>query len=793
MVHGEHKKARSEIIAYDKVRQSSIMNMDMDHHMLTKDLDLLKRKFSIFQEISSAIVALDNITSVANLLLDFAINYTNAEKGSLMLINEKGELYILAARDIDTHFIRDYKAKIGEGIAGTVAKDCVPFLVEDIEKDTRFKGKKRDRYKTSSFISCPIMSRKKLLGVFNINDKKDGAPFTEDEFELMKIIANQAAIALENAFLMNQLKHKAAELEEINRKLMDEDVAKTDYLTRVSHELRTPLNSIKGAIYYLLQTEEVGKDARKDFYTIISQETGTLISVIENLLDFIRLEDETKIVSKTIINVAVLLREISASKTLQNELKKKNLLLDLAIKDDISDIVGDKLKISQFFLNLLEGLSHYLENGDVIRISSEENALLEISLDLSSRMPEAVLNWLLTTKKLFDTDQPEQAVKLYLARKVAEVHRWNLEIQNKDDTCTLRIKILRNTEQKIEAAIKASLDMFVEFVSDILNVDICSIMLADNLTGDLTIKSSCGLSDEIINRTRVRPGDKIAGWVAIEGKPLLIENIENDPKFGKKSIKQYTSKSLIALPLKFQDRVVGVLNINNKRNAEELTIKDFRIASLISERISYFINKFTSGEYGESDLKRFMNSFESLINAEKRYHKKQSVLTDLIMGILDELGASEEDKKIAPYISVVYDFGLTLIDERVLLKKTLSSSEASSLKFHPYNTVFLLDTLEFSDAIKKAILHHHERYDGSGYPDGLEGDEIPLLSRVIAVADSFFAMTMDRPYRKKVSREKAIEEIMQGAGSLYDPAVTTALEKVMRDVYLQVREQRPLR
>ncbi len=741
---------------------------------------LLKRKFEIFQEISRAIVAMDNITSVANLLLDVAVNYTNAEKGSLMLINEKGELYILAARDIDTQFIRDYKAKIGEGIAGTVAKDSIPFLVEDIEQDPRFKGKKRDRYKTKSFISCPIMSRKKTLGVFNINDKRDGAPFSEDEFDLMKIIANQAAIALENAFLMNQLKHKAADLEDINRKLMEDDVAKTDYLIRVSHELRTPLNSIKGAIYYLLQAENLEKDVRKEFYTIISQETGTLISVIENLLDFIRLEDETKVISKSIINIAVLLREIADSKILHHELKKKNVRLELSVKDDISDIVGDKLKIHQFFLNMLEGLSHYLEDGDVIRIRTEENEFLEVFLDVSRRMPDSVVNWRLNPKKLFDTDLSEEAVKLYLARKVAEVHRWQVEFENSEDTCSLCIKIFRNTEQKIETTIKASLDMFVEYVSDLLNVDICSIMLSDQLTGDLTIKSSRGLSDDIIGRTRVRPGDKIAGWVAIEGKPLFIENVENDPKFGKKSIKQYTSKSLIALPLKYQDKVVGVLNINNKRNAEELTDTDFRIASLISERISYFVNKFTSGECDESDLKRFMNSFESLITAEKRYHKKQSVLTELIVGILDEIDAPEEEKRVAPYISLVYDFGLTLIDDSILMKKKLSSTESRSLKSHPYNTVFLLDTLEFSDDIKKAILHHHEHYDGTGYPDGLKGDDIPLLARVIAVADSFFAMTTDRPYRKKVSKEKAIEEIIQGAGSLYDPTVAFALAKVIQ-------------
>jgi len=106
--------------------------------------------------------------------------------------------------------------------------------------------KKRDRYKTKSFISCPILHKNRLLGVLNINDKKDGSPFTNDEFTLIKTISNQAAIIIQNAFLMNQLKMKATDLEEVNKKLIEFDVSKTEFLTRVSHELRTPLNSIKG-------------------------------------------------------------------------------------------------------------------------------------------------------------------------------------------------------------------------------------------------------------------------------------------------------------------------------------------------------------------------------------------------------------------------------------------------------------------------------------------------------------------------------------------------------------------
>jgi GAF domain-containing protein len=267
----------------------------MTYNLLMESVDLGEKKFSILQKISNAIVLTDDVHTVAELMLDLAVTYTNAEQGSLMLVNESGELSIFAAKGLENHPVDTYKEKIGEGIAGVVARNRRPVMVGNIDKDRRFRSKQRNHYKTKSFISCPVICKNRLLGVFNIADKKNGEQFREEEFALVTIIANQAAITLENALLMTQLRTKAARLEEINRKLIEDDEAKTEFLTRISHDLRTPLNSIKGSIYYLGRKEKITVEKQREFFDIIAREAAELADSVEHLLNFLRRENETRI------------------------------------------------------------------------------------------------------------------------------------------------------------------------------------------------------------------------------------------------------------------------------------------------------------------------------------------------------------------------------------------------------------------------------------------------------------------------------------------------------------------
>jgi len=609
-----------------------------------KQVELLNKKFAIIQQLSSAIAISDNISAIAHLLLELAMSYAHAEKGSLMLLTARNEFEIFAAKGLDAHFVRNYRIGTGEGIAGKVANGRVAVLVRDIELDERFKNLRRDHYKTSSFISCPIVSKNKLIGILNINDNKDDTPFNEDEFELVKTLANHAAIALENSFLLTQLKSKAVELEDMNKKLVEADILKTKFLTRISHELRTPLNSVKGAIYILQQADRLEQSEQREFQGIIASEIDNLVALVENLLGFLKQEDDSRIVRKTVINMADLLRDLGESNSLKTLLARKGIRLILDAPDSLLDIVGDRIKVLQLFSNLIDGLTYYLERDDTIHIAADEREHLMINITVSRALPEGVIPILYDRRYIFQIENPENQLKLYLAKNIAETHQWKLSACNTDATGSITLTIPKNTQEAFDTYVDRSMDSFVVFISALLDLDICSVMLSDDITSELTVKSAIGLDDDIIQRTKIKLGDKIAGWVALEGKPLFIENIEKDLRFSHKNTSQYTTKSLLSLPLKMGDRVIGVLNLNNKKTSEPFTNNDYRIASVLSEKISRFIELLYSDNLREEEITLFIASLNSMFPTDATSQNKRYLLPELTDNILKNFKPLEKWK-----------------------------------------------------------------------------------------------------------------------------------------------------
>lgn len=159
--------------------------------------------------------------------------------------------------------------------------------------------------------------------------------------------------------------------------------------------------------------------------------------------------------------------------------------------------------------------------------------------------------------------------------------------------------------------------------------------------------------------------------------------------------------------------------------------------------------------------------------------KRVSHYAKLIAG---SLGFGTEEMRYLEIGALLHDVGKIGINDLVLLKpEKLNSDEWSSLKHHPAKGVEILKPLKYLEPALPVILHHHENYDGSGYPAGLKGEDIPLIARITTVADAWDVMRSDRPYRKARKKEEAIRELTMFAGRQFDPKIVEIFTRALHD------------
>jgi len=321
-----------------------------------------------------------------------------------------------------------------------------------------------------------------------------------------------------------------------------------------------------------------------------------------------------------------------------------------------------------------------------------------------------------------------------------------------------------------------TLQLIIEEACNAFEADIGSILLVDSESEKLMIKAARGLDIESLKNVRVKVGERISGWVAEFKEPLLVVDVENDDRFIKRSNEKYFNKSLIAAPISCRDEFLGVININNKRSKEIFTEHDLDLLVAIAEQAGIIISN--AGTYRQlQDV--YLNTVSALteaIDTRDHYTKNHSEhVTKYAMGIGKELDLDDDRMNILRDASKLHDIGKIGVHDYILMKPgKLTNEEWEEIKLHSLKGVKILQPLTFLNGSIDAIRGHHERFDGKGYPDGKKGKDIPLEARIMAVGDSFDAMTTERPYRKVLSIEEAKEEIMNNKNTQFDPEVVDA-------------------
>ena len=292
-----------------------------------------------------------------------------------------------------------------------------------------------------------------------------------------------------------------------------------------------------------------------------------------------------------------------------------------------------------------------------------------------------------------------------------------------------------------------------------------------------------GLDEAVIKNTRVRVGDSISGLVAKTGKPLLVSDIEEDERIKHTGRPQYETNSLISVPLKEGDEVIGVLNVTDRISLTPFTDNDANVLQSLADRGTAVLGRVRHYEGIKSEFGAIADSLRCLIESRRLAGSKKGIeVTDLVGELGQAMGLSEDDVRLLQYVSGIYDVGMVKVGEGILRRRGgLRVGEYESVKRHPEVGVDIVGPIEFLEQVKEIILHHHERYDGQGYPGGLKGDSIPVGARILAVVDAYSSMLSDRPYRSAMTVEAAIEELRRCKGSQFDPDIVEKLIAVLRE------------
>jgi HD-GYP domain-containing protein (c-di-GMP phosphodiesterase class II) len=246
--------------------------------------------------------------------------------------------------------------------------------------------------------------------------------------------------------------------------------------------------------------------------------------------------------------------------------------------------------------------------------------------------------------------------------------------------------------------------------------------------------------------------------------------------------------TVVSIPSFFGKDLLAVLLLGKKKNGREFSIDELDFFTALSSNMAMAIrNAHLFKELGvELEKKQqlfvgFTISLAATIEAKDRYtHGHTTRVTNLSLNIAERL--RQKNKKIINdrflehlhIASLLHDIGKIGIPEHILNKKgDLTIGERNRIKEHPIIGATILEPLKELDIPKLGVRHHHERFDGSGYPDGLKGDSIPLVASIISVADTFDAMITDRSYRLRLSKEEAINEIRRVSGRQLDPHITS--------------------
>lgn len=322
-----------------------------------------------------------------------------------------------------------------------------------------------------------------------------------------------------------------------------------------------------------------------------------------------------------------------------------------------------------------------------------------------------------------------------------------------------------------------------EGLCDLLDAEAASILLYNEKKGVLEFMVTVGKVSGKIERIPV-PMESIAGTIFQEEKTMIFNDLSKARHFkGVDKASGFTTRNILGSPIWRESEKIGVIEVLNKKDGG-FTESDAEVLDLFAKLIGFKLANVKNYENASRRLKSVILSIATAIDKRDQYtHQHSNNVTNYALNIGQKLDLTEEKLEELEISSLLHDVGKIGIEDAILLKAgKLTNEEFRKIQEHPKIGAEIMKKVHFiTQSIIAGILQHHEKLDGSGYPQNLKNGEIDLFGRIIAVADVFDALTTSRPYKDPWPVEKALELLEKDADAKFDKRCVEALKEYLNE------------
>lgn len=674
-------------------------------------------------EVGRDISATLQLDLVLQRIAAYAKELLNAETSAVYLADPaSGTLRAIAALGLDAEEIKNDPLTLGTGILGNIALQSTGEIVNDTANDPRARiVKGTEKNPLEHIMGVPILGKDTHTGLLAVWRSGMGSEFASRELNFLTSLARQAAVAIENARLYNETQRRLKELEIINR---------VSTSLRLSHSV-------------------------SEMLPILLQET-------------LQLTDSS--------HVCIWLYDPAIDRLVLRNSSRSGIQPRHQSSSPMEGIVGYTFRAAKTYRSQ-DLKSDPMLSEDERESIPEGHSAVYIPIQ-STAGPVGVLGVIA---------RAEQQVgdEVHLLTMLAEIAGNAIHRAQLYDQSQRQVRMLTSLRD-IDAAIASSFDLrltlniLMDRTRSHLGVDAVNIGLYHPDLQVLSYLHGVGFTTPAATRPQVRVGEGLAGQVLVKQHTCHITNLQNAPEAINESlIKREGFVTYIGIPLIVKGQIKGVFEVLH-RSPLSPTPDWMEFLHTLAGQAAIAIDSAQLFENLQRSNQELIQAYDTTLEGwaralelrdrETEGHSRR--VTELTIRLARYMGIPEYEMVNIYRGVLLHDIGKMGVPDHILKKREkLTEEEWREMRQHPVYAYNLLSPISFLRGVLDIPYCHHEHWDGSGYPRGLKGHQIPLAARIFSVVDNWDALLSDRPYRKAWPREKVKAYLRECAGTILDPEI----------------------